>query len=43
MRKLNEFNLIIDDNDVDLAQDDVDWVTSMMVTDFWDQACWWHL
>lgn len=34
MRKLNEFNLIIDDNDVDLAQHDVDWVTSMMVTDF---------
>ena len=38
MRKLNEFNLIIDDNDVGFAQNDVDWVTiwvtSMMVNDF---------
>ena len=34
MRKLNEFNLIIDDNDVGFAQNDVDWVTSMMVTYF---------
>ena len=25
MRKLNEFNLIIDDNDVGFAYDDVDW------------------